>query len=728
MMWTGIVISIGFVAVVGKLSYIILVKGNDYKKAAYAQQTRSQIISSNRGTIYDANGEILAVSVPVDTVSFNPGKIQYSSGKKVESELLAEKFSELFEITYEEALEKLNSNSSVVVIARKVETNIINELKSWLEENEITSGINIDEDFKRYYPNGNLASTVIGFCGTDNIGLAGLEDKWNDMLVGTSGIVTVTSDVNGDAISDDNEEYIAAENGSNLYLTIDSTIQGIAEKYLKQAVIYNNADAGGVILMNPQNGDILAMADYPDYDLNDPQNPAPTGLESSWDTLTAEQKSDAKFTLWRNKNVSSLYEPGSTFKTIISAIALEEGLVETDTSGEFHCGLVYHVGDKDIGCWSKVDHGYLSLREALENSCNPSFIQLGQRVGARTMYKYFSAFGLFDKCGSDIASVPNSQFFDLEKVGSVELATMSFGQRFSITPLQLITAVSAISNGGTLVQPRIVKQIENTDTGSITTVEKQNVRKVISEETANQVKDMMKSVVTDGTGRYAAVQGYEVGGKSGTSEPTVGNEDAGYVASFVAISPIENTQVVCLIILYNPHGENQSHQGGTTCGPVASQILSEVLPYLNINGINNNINNDNAIIDTSKSVIDAKGMTVALAREKLEQSGFNVQVATDDESSSIVTDQMPKAGAYLDEGSTVYLYISSNDVRTSVEVPDLKDKTLDEAKKILEDKHLNVSIDGISGIVLSQNISAGTEVEEGTIINIVVKEYMSGGQ
>ena len=585
MIGIGALITLGFLAVIAKLSYIIFIKGSDYKRLAYAQQTKSQIISSNRGTIYDSNGEVLAVSVSVDTVSINPDKVKYKSGKKVEPEVLAQKFAELFGVEYEKTLEKIKSDSSIVVIAKKVEADKVNLLQEWIQEEGITSGINIDEDFKRYYPNGNLASTLIGFCGTDNTGLTGLESRWDDVLVGTSGVLTSTLDVHGDAISDEDEEYVAPENGSNIYLTIDSAIQGIAEKYLKQAVEENHAGYGGAILMNPQNGEILAMANYPDYNLNDPQNPVYTGLADSWDNLTDQEKSDAKFKLWANKNVSYLYEPGSTFKTIISSIALEEGVVNTDTEGEFHCGRYYHVQDRDIYCWSPIDHGYLSLRKALEKSCNPSFMQLGQRIGARTMYKYFEAYGFFDSMGSDIASTPKSYFTELDKVGPVELATMSFGQRFSITPLQLISAVSTISNGGTLVEPKIVKQIENTDNGSITTIDTAEVRKVISQETASQVKDMMLSVVEDGTGGRAKVTGYEVGGKSGTSEPTENHIEDGYTASFVAISPIENTRVVCLVMLFNLTAE-QEHQGGTICGPVAGQILSEVLPYLDITGNN----------------------------------------------------------------------------------------------------------------------------------------------
>ncbi len=723
----GLVITAGFLVVMGKLSYVIFAKGTEYKQAAYSQQTKSQIISSNRGTIYDRNGEILATSVPVDTVSFNPGDIEYASGKTVENELVAEEFSKLFGITKEEALAKLESKKSVEVIARKVETSVVNELKNWMKENNITSGINIDGDFKRYYPNDNLASTLIGFCGTDNTGLAGIEEKWNSVLVGTPGKVTVTSDVNGDAISDDTEEYVAAENGSNLYLTIDTQIQGIAETYLKKAIEKNQASYGGVILMNPQNGDILAMANYPDYNLNDPQNPSPTGLASTWDTLDTQTKSDAKNALWSNKNVSNLYEPGSTFKLLMSAIALEEGITETDIPGDFYCNQSIQVLDREMHCWSKTAHHERSLRQALEKSCNPSFIQLGQRIGVDRMYKYFDAFGLFDRIGTNIAYVPASSFYQKDAVGLVELATMSYGQRFGITPLQLITAVSAIANGGKLIEPRIVKQVENTDTGSMTTVETTEIRRVISEETANQVKDMMKSVVEEGTGGWAAVEGYEIGGKSGTSEPPQDHPEEGYVSSFIAISPIENTQVVCLIMVHNPN-TNIAYQGGQVCGPVAAEILSEVLPYLNITSTNlATPDSTNTVQNTNRVVVDVKGMTVASAKEKLVASGFNVVSNTADENSSLVTDQMPKSGAYLNMGSTIYLYTSENEVRTSISVPNVEGLEMNQAIKTLQDAKLNVIVEGTRGVVVSQSI-VNESVEEGTIISLVVKEQLTEAQ
>ncbi len=675
-------------------------------------------------------GEVLAVSVSVDTVSVNPGEIKYSNNKQVDNETLATKFSEIFGVSYEETLAKLQSESSVVVIAKKVESDKITQLKTWMEEEGISSGINIDEDYKRYYPNGSLASTLIGFCGTDNTGLYGLEERWNSVLTGTSGQLTVTSDVNGNAISDDLEEYVASENGSNIYLTIDSHVQGIVEKYLAEAVEENSAEYGGVIVMNPQNGEIYAMANYPDYDLNNPQDVGATGLSDVWDTLDADAKNAAFYELWANKNVSYLYEPGSTFKLLVSAAGLEEGLVETDTEGDFLCEGYYTVveGEPPIACWRYYNpHGSLSLRGALEGSCNPAFMQLGQRIGTETLYKYFRAFGLFDKVGTDIAYTPSSIFTEEDKVGPIELATLSFGQRFSITPLQLVTAVSSVVNGGTLIEPKIVKQIENTDTGSVTTVDTTEVRKVISEETSAQIRDMMKSVVIEGTGGHAAVSGYEIGGKSGTSEPPVGKEEEGYVASFIGISPTENTEVVCFLALYGLT-EEQEHQGGTVCGPVVGEILSEVLPYLGV-ASTNSASSDNTEATVSEStgayVSSVTGQTVASARTKLESNGFNVVVPDGvDESTTLVTDQMPKPGNYLENGSKIYLYTSENDVRTSVTVPDVKGLSIQEATSKLQDTNLNVIVEGTTGVVVSQSVMAGKEVEEGSIVTIVIKEEL----
>lgn len=728
---TGIVATLGFVVVTGSLVFINAVKGEEYSKKAYSQQMKNQIISPKRGAILDTNGSVLAQSISVDTVSINPSSVKYTNNKTVEPEKLAQIFSEIFDITYEDALAKAQSKKTVEIIAKKVEKEKVTKLQDWIKENNISTGINIDEDTKRSYPNNNLASNLIGFCGDDNTGLAGLEEKWNDTLTGTSGKIVTAKANGGEAISDENEQYVAAENGSNIYLTIDINIQKIAEKYLAQAVTENQCEKGGtVIIMNPQSGDILAMASNPDYNLNQPRDSVATGLQSTWDTLSSEDKSNALYKLWRNKAVSDLYEPGSTFKLITSSIGLEEGKVSTDTNGDFNCNIVYYPApDQPISCWrTYAAHGAQSLREALQNSCNPAFMQLGARIGARTSYKYYEAFELFStRIGNTIASVSKPQFTELNKVGAVELATMSFGQRFSISPLQLITAVSAICNDGVLVEPRIVKKVENTDTNSAENLEKKEIRQVISKDTADKVKDMMLSVVEKGTGKWAKVDGYTIGGKSGTSEPIESKkEEEGYTASFIAISPIENTQVVCLVVLYKPEGA-AGHQGGQTAGPVASQIMSEVLPYLGIP--TNDTKVETTTTNTSIAVQDVTNKTIAEAKKVLKESGFNVSVSSSgDENNTLVSEQIPKSGIYLEEGSTIYLYTSESSSKKTTKVPNIKGKTVAEATKILKDKNLNIKVDGDKGIIVSQDPTFDVEVEEGTVINVVIKEQLKDGQ
>lgn len=664
-------------------------------------------------------------------MSINPSLVKYSNDKAVEPEKLAQAFSEIFGITYEEALEKAKSTKSVEIIAKKVEKEKVTKLQEWMKENNVTTGINIDEDTKRYYPNNNLASNLLGFCGDDNTGLSGLEERWDDVLTGTSGKVVTAKDVDGNAISDENEQYVPAENGSNIYLTIDTNIQRIAEKYLAQAVAENQCEKGGnVIIINPQTGDILAMASNPDYNLNSPREAGPTGLAETWNTISSEEKINALYKVWRNKAVSDLYEPGSTFKLITSAIGLEEGKVSTDTENDFECNIVYYPAPNEpISCWrTYAAHGRQSLRQALQNSCNPAFMQLGARIRANISYKYYEAFELFStNIGSNIAAVSKPQFTPIDEVGAVELATMSFGQRFSISPLQLITAVSAICNDGVLVEPRIIKQVENTDTNSIENIETNKIRQVVSKETADKVKDMMLSVVESGTGQWAKVAGYTIGGKSGTSEPIESKkEEEGYTASFISVSPIENTQVVCLVVLYKPEGP-AGHQGGQTAGPVASQIMSEVLPYLGIP--TNDTTVETTTTSNSIAVQDVTDKTVAEAKKILKESGFDVSInISGDENTTLVIDQMPKSGIYLEEGSTIYLYTAENPNKSSTKIPNIKGKTVEEATKILKNSRLNIKVEGEKGIVVSQDPTFDVEVTEGTVVNVVIKEELQDGQ
>ena len=689
------------------------------------QSIASSTIDAKRGIIYDCNKKALAISADVDTITVNPKLITVKVDGNVDEEKtkslkekIAKEFSDLFKLDYNETLNKLNSEKSTETIAEKVETDKVKELKNWMKENSTYSGINIDEDTKRYYPFNNLASNLIGFCGSDNQGLDGIELEYDDVLKGTNGKLTTAISASQKAIPDSNKEYIAPENGSNLYLTIDSTIQSIAEKYLKQAVEENNCKRGGnVIIENPETGEILAMATYPDYNLNTPYEPN-EWIKDRFDKLSQTEKTNKLYSMWRNRAVLDTYEPGSTFKTIIASTALENGITTTDIQGDFYCSGAQKVADAVIHCAKESGHGSESLRQALENSCNPALIQLGQRIGKDTLYKYFKLFGLFDKTGIDLPSEGTSTFWDKKDVGPVELATMSFGQRFSITPMQLVKAVSAIANGGNLITPHIVKSIENTDTGTITNIETKIERQVISKDTSDKMKSIMKDVVEVGGGTYAQVQGYTIGGKTGTSEPDPNHKENGYVSSFLAIAPVENTKLVVLLTLYAPQTKN--HYGGKIAAPVVSQILSEVLPYMNIPS------ND---IATAKedliSTPNVKNKTLSNAKEILEKAGLKYEYSGS--ADDIITEQMPASGTQLKKGGIVMLYSEKNKERKEQEVPDLKGVTYERAKNILASKKLNISSTG-GGIVIAQNPKAGSKVEEGTVISVTLQEAATKSQ
>ena len=693
--------------------YLQIVQASWLQEEASRQQATSRIISPKRGVIYDSTGKVLAASVQVDTVSINPTRIKEENKEKV-----AHAFSDIFELDYEETLAKVLSSSNIETIAKKVEQEKIDKLKAWMEENKLYSGINIDADVKRYYPYNNLASNLIGFCNTDNNGQDGLELKWESVLSGTPGkIVTIEDAVKG-LIPNENEAYTPAENGSNITLTIDANIQTIVEKYLKQACIESNAKYGGsVIAMEPSTGDILAMASYPDYDLNNPRTPNST-ISNGWDDLSETEQLNKLYDMWRNKAVANTYEPGSVFKIITASVGLEENVVETDTKNDFLCSGYEIINGIRINCWKNVTtHGYQTLRQALMNSCNPALMQLGKRIGAATLYKYYKAFGLFDKTGIATSYEANSNFWDLKDVGNVETATMSFGQRFNVTPIQLITAISSIANDGVLMQPRIVKQVQNADTGAITAIEPTAIRTVLSKDTCDKMLDMLEDVVDDGTGYLGAVKGYNISGKTGTSEPPPGSKD--YVASFIAIAPTENPKIVLLVTIYGLP-EYGNHQGGSLAAPVASQILTEVLPYLGIPS------NDSPTITTTPNnstivLSDVRNKTIAEAKKILENQGFSC-IVSGNNTSSLVTDQVPKPGTSLLKGASVNLYSEGNEARISRQVPDLKGKNLSQAKNSLKALNLNIDVTGTSGTVVSQDPMAGTSVEEGTVIKVTLNQ------
>ena len=716
-----------FILLIFRIAFLQFVDGSFLKEQAYNQQTINQIISPKRGNIYDSTGKALAISAQVDTITINPAKFEKDSEEETAKykDTVAKGLAEIFGLDFQEVLDKLNSSSQVETIAKKVEQDKVDQLKSWMDENDISIGINIDEDTKRYYPYSSVASAVIGFCGSDNQGLSGIESKWDSVLTGTPGKIVSSQGSNQEEIPDAKETYIAAENGSDLTLTIDLNIQSIVEKYLKQAVEENECSRGGnVIAMDPSTGDILAMASYPDYDLNSPYTPNST-LAKTYDSLSAEEKNEALYKMWANKSVAETYEPGSTFKIITSSIALEENITTTDKAGDFYCKGYEEFDDVNnqtikIKCWRANPHGSQTLRQALMNSCNPAFMQLGKRIGAPTLYKYYEAFGLFDSTNSGLYGEQNSIFQKLENVGPVELATMSFGQRLNVTPLQMITAVSCVANDGVLMQPRIVKSVTNTDTGAVTETPITQVRQVISSETANEVKSMMESVVTDGTGKHAAVNGYSIGGKTGTSEPTEANKDEGYVASYVAISPVEDTKIVLLVTLYDPQGKN-GYQGGQVAGPVVSQMLTEILPYLGVVSDSTGDNSSSNYI----TVPDVRNKTISEAEKTLKEAGFKVKTYVDGDANTIlVKEQNPKPGSSLPKNSIIVLYGEGTTTSTSVVVPDLKGMNASQATNALQTKNLNIYIEG-SGTVITQDYMANEQVPEGTIIRVTLKSTLT---
>lgn len=726
---TLIVVILILLLLIVRIGFLQFVQGNYLKELAYNQQTINQIISPKRGNIYDSTGKALAISAQVDTITINPNKLVKNSNEETKEfkEKIAKGLSEIFELNYDEVLEKVNSSSQVETIAKKVEQEKVDTLKKWMEDNKISVGINIDEDTKRYYPYNTVASNVIGFCGSDNQGLSGVESKWDSILTGTPGKIVSSKGSNQEEIPNAEETYISAENGSDLTLTIDLNIQTIIEKYLKQAVEDNDCKKGGnVIVMNPKNGDILGMACYPDYNLNSPYTPNST-LAETYDSLSSEEKSESLYKMWSNKSVAETYEPGSVFKVITASVALEENITTTDKSNDFYCKGYEEFEDSSasqplkISCWRANPHGVQSLRQALCNSCNPAFMQLGKRIGAPTLYKYYEAFGLFDSTNSGLYGEQSSIFQKLDKVGPVELATMSFGQRLNVTPLQMATAIACVANDGVLMKPRIVKQVTNTDSGSVSEIPVTQVRQVISKETAQEVKSMMESVVTIGTGKHAAVSGYSIGGKTGTSEPVYNKTEEGYVASYVAISPVEDTQVVLLLTLYDPPKSN--HQGGQLAGPVVSQMLSEILPYL---GIPSNENSsDSSSSDNLIVVPDVRNKTVSEAEKILKNSGFSTKTYVNgDANNTLVVDQTPKPGVSLSKNSVVVLYGEGNDVATSVTVPDLKGMNASQASNTLKEKNLNISIEG-SGIVISQDAAKDEQVPEGTVIKVTLKQSLT---
>lgn len=545
------------VIMLARLTTIMLVKSEEYGQMARDIQERERSIKAPRGIIYDRNGNVIAGNKPVCSISVIHSQI-------TDKEEVIRVLSEKLELDDAEVRKKVEKVSSREKIKSNVDKAIADEIRA-LD----LDGVMVDEDYKRYYPYSTLASKVIGFTGGDNQGIVGLEVMYDDVLMGTDGSIKTLADARGIEIPNVAETRVEPKAGNNLIISIDVNIQQYIEQMAAEILEKRNAKRVCIIVMNPQNGEIYAMTDYPEYNLNDPFTLTYTPEEGI-------SNEDALNNMWRNFCINDTYEPGSTFKIVTATSAFEEGVL-TENDG-FYCPGYKIVEDRKIRCHKVVGHGSETFKEGIMNSCNPVFMEIGARVGANQFYYYMDKLGLFEKTGVDLPGEANSIFHKLDNVGSVELATMSFGQSFQITPLQLMRAVSAIINGGTLVTPHFGVYITDENNNIIDRLEYETVEGVVSEETSETMKYLLEAVVSEGTGKNAYIEGYTIGGKTATSEklPRSSNK---YISSFIGFAPADNPQVLTLVLIDEPEGV---YYGGTIAAPVVADIYTNILPYLGI--------------------------------------------------------------------------------------------------------------------------------------------------
>ncbi len=719
---TLVIFVVLLIALLVRCAWIQFVNGEELQIKAIEQQTKDKTINSKRGIIYDRNGKILAQSASVELVSVSPREI-YEAGN---ADFIADSLAQILELDRTAVYEKITKNSSYEIIKRRVEkapAEAIRSLMSVEDENGKTTnklkGVYLSEDTKRYYPYGSLAAHVIGFVGTDNQGLAGVELSFDNYLKGIPGRVVTAKNAIGTDMPFKYEKYINPENGANLVLTIDETIQHFVEKHLEKAVAdYNVQNGAACIVMNSKTGEILAMATYPSYDLNDPFTLNSAEAQALVDSLTGEDKSKAYNEeiqkMWRNKAVVDTYEPGSTFKGITTAMALEENVVSlTDT---FNCTGHLQVGPHSISCWKHGGHGTVTFVQGVEGSCNPVFMTVGARVGNTNFYKYYKAFGFAEKTGFDLPGEAVCAFHSMENFNQVELETSSFGQSFQITPLQLVTAYSAITNDGTMVRPRIAKELVDDSGNVIQNFETEYIRKVISAETAATTRQILESVVTNGTSKNAYIPGFRIAGKTGTSEK-LPRGNGKYIASFMGFAPANDPEVIGLLILDEPMGD--SHMGGQIAAPTFKLIFDDVLRYL---GVEPQYTAEE-LETMDLPVPNVEGLPVADVYAAFENSGLKYQIVGDGET---VVSQIPKGGTALPSSSTVVLYTRETD-ESDVVVPDVIGCSVSETNKRITNSNLNIRISGNAevqdgeAVASSQSPPSGTLVPKGTVVTVEFK-------
>lgn len=714
-----LILVLGFGAAVLRLTYLTTVQSSELQESAVDLQLADTTVSAKRGTIYDANGNVLAESASVWQVVMSP--VNFKNDKQRQA--AAKGLSEIFDLEYNDVLDDTKQQSHYVVVKRRIESDErekVLELIDTLKKDYSCSGvIQLLDDYKRYYPKNSLASSVIGFTGSDDQGLEGIEYEYDSYLSGTPGRIITAQNARGTDMPFRYEQNVESEDGNNVYLTIDETIQSICEKYMQKGVEDNNVLNKGVcIAMDVNTGAILAMVTTDGYDLNNPYELSAKDkkkIKSTSKKKQAEAESAALSNMWRNKAVADTYMPGSVFKMCVASAALEENLVNEKTS--FTCTGSISVEGETIHCSNISGHGTQNFVEVISNSCNPAFIQIGQMLGAGKFRQYYQGFGFSDKTGIDLPGEAEDSFWKEGKMGGVDLAVASFGQNFSITPIQMITACAAVSNGGYVVQPHVVSKITDSKGNVIKTVDKKIKRQVISDDTSKKMNEYLE-YNTERQGAAAGyISGYKVAGKTGTTEKrgvtkveSSFSED--YISSFCGYAPADDPQIAMLVFFDTPDGD--AYYGSQVSSPVFINIMSEVLPYLDVK--TSYTDEELGYVDASAG--DYTGVSVDEAKTAVEADGFTATVKGN---GSTVISQIPTVSSGLQKGGSIVLYTDSDSQSETVSVPSLIGLSPDEVNDVASDYGLNVSFSGAttsSGTSSSQNIEAGTSVSPGTVITV----------
>lgn len=714
-----LILVLGFGAAVLRLTYLTTVQSSELQESAVDLQLADTTVSAKRGTIYDANGNVLAESASVWQVVMSP--VNFKNDKQRQA--AAKGLSEIFDLEYNDVLDDTKQQSHYVVVKRRIESDErekVLELIDTLKKDYSCSGvIQLLDDYKRYYPKNSLASSVIGFTGSDDQGLDGIEYEYDSYLSGTPGRIITAQNARGTDMPFRYEQNVESEDGNNVYLTIDETIQSICEKYMQKGVEDNNVLNKGVcIAMDVNTGAILAMVTTDGYDLNNPYELSAKDkkkIKSTAKSKQAEAESAALSNMWRNKAVADTYMPGSVFKMCVASAALEENLVNEKTS--FTCTGSISVEGETIHCSNISGHGTQNFVEVISNSCNPAFIQIGQMLGAGKFRQYYQGFGFSDKTGIDLPGEAEDSFWKEGKMGGVDLAVASFGQNFTITPIQMITACAAVSNGGYVVQPHVVSKITDSKGNVIKTVDKKVKRQVISDDTSKKMNEYLE-YNTERQGAAAGyISGYKVAGKTGTTEKrgvtkfeSSFSED--YISSFCGYAPADDPQIAMLVFFDTPDGD--AYYGSQVSSPVFINIMSEVLPYLDVK--TSYTDEELGYVDASAG--DYTGVSVDEAKTAVEADGFTATVKGN---GSTVISQIPTVSSGLQKGGSIVLYTDSNSQSETVSVPSLIGLSPDEVNDVASAYGLNVSFSGAttsSGTSSSQNIEAGTSVSPGTVITV----------